>query len=231
MPGRQGTGRQQGERPCNDFQTGAAAAGISRRGVLQGAAAAGRGRACAAGHGGRGAGRAARRHLSSGHRPRLDDGRPTIPGCGTTCMPQTFAAARHNQLIEVGADGQLVPEIAESWESDDGITWVFRIRAWRHLPFRQDDDGRGRDRLDQPSPRRRIDLGGQVTAGPDHRCARRRAERDRHARGAERRPALSDDGLSHPDHARGRRWHRRELDRWLRRLCRRKLRARRAGDR
>jgi peptide/nickel transport system substrate-binding protein len=41
---------------------------------------------------------------------------------------QTFAAARHNYMIEIGADGALAPEIAESWESADGMTWVFKIR-------------------------------------------------------------------------------------------------------
>ncbi len=50
------------------------------------------------------------------------------PGLWDNLYAQVFAAARHNQLIEVDAEGQLIPEIAESWESDDGVTWVFRIR-------------------------------------------------------------------------------------------------------
>jgi len=50
------------------------------------------------------------------------------PGLWDQLYVQTFAAARHNQLIEVGPDGNLVPEIAESWDSADGITWLFRIR-------------------------------------------------------------------------------------------------------
>ncbi|MDP1577971.1 MAG: ABC transporter substrate-binding protein, partial [Cypionkella sp.] len=50
------------------------------------------------------------------------------PGLWDNLYAQTFAAARHNQLIEVSADGALVPEIAESWESADGITWTFKIR-------------------------------------------------------------------------------------------------------
>ena len=33
-----------------------------------------------------------------------------------------------NGLTEVGPDGQLIPELAESIESDDGQTWVFRLR-------------------------------------------------------------------------------------------------------
>jgi peptide/nickel transport system substrate-binding protein len=50
------------------------------------------------------------------------------PGLWDNLYAQVLAASRHNQLIEVGADGQLTPEIAESWESADGATWVFRIR-------------------------------------------------------------------------------------------------------
>jgi peptide/nickel transport system substrate-binding protein len=50
------------------------------------------------------------------------------PGLWDQLYVQTFAAARHNYLIEIGADGALVPEIAESWESADGMTWVFKIR-------------------------------------------------------------------------------------------------------
>lgn len=50
------------------------------------------------------------------------------PGLWDQLYVQTFAAARHNYLIEIGADGNLVPEIAESWDSSDGMTWVFKIR-------------------------------------------------------------------------------------------------------
>jgi len=50
------------------------------------------------------------------------------PGLWDQLFVQTFAAARHNYLIEIAPDGNLVPEIAESWESADGMTWVFRIR-------------------------------------------------------------------------------------------------------
>ncbi len=50
------------------------------------------------------------------------------PGLWDNLYAQTFAAARHNQLIEVDADSQLTPEIAEGWETEDGATWVFRIR-------------------------------------------------------------------------------------------------------
>jgi peptide/nickel transport system substrate-binding protein len=50
------------------------------------------------------------------------------PGLWDNLYAQVFAAARHNQLIEVDANSQLTPELAESWESSDGMTWVFRIR-------------------------------------------------------------------------------------------------------
>ncbi|MBA3910647.1 MAG: peptide ABC transporter substrate-binding protein [Rhodobacter sp.] len=50
------------------------------------------------------------------------------PGLWEQLYVQTFAAARVNYLIEIAADGNLVPELAESWESADGMTWVFKIR-------------------------------------------------------------------------------------------------------
>lgn len=50
------------------------------------------------------------------------------PGLWEQLYVQTFAAARVNYLIEIAADGNLVPELAESWSSSDGITWVFAIR-------------------------------------------------------------------------------------------------------
>jgi peptide/nickel transport system substrate-binding protein len=50
------------------------------------------------------------------------------PGLWDQLYVQTFAAARHNYLIEIAADGNLVGELAESWESSDGATWVFKIR-------------------------------------------------------------------------------------------------------
>ncbi|MBM3594704.1 MAG: ABC transporter substrate-binding protein [Alphaproteobacteria bacterium] len=50
------------------------------------------------------------------------------PGLWDNLYVQTFAASRHNWLIEIDADGNLAPEIAESWDSADGTTWVFKIR-------------------------------------------------------------------------------------------------------
>ncbi len=100
---------------------------LSRRGVLQGAAAMG-----AAGLILPGTGRPARAQ-SRGGTFRIGIGHGSTsdsldPGLWDNLYPQTFAAARHNYLIEVAPDGNLVPEIAESWDSDDGVTWVFRIR-------------------------------------------------------------------------------------------------------
>ncbi len=109
----------------NDFQM---PRGLSRRGLLKGAAAFG-----AAGlilpHT-MGAAKAQSRRggtfrVGIGHGSTSDG---YDPGLWDNLYAQTFAASRHNQLIEVGSDGQLKPEIAESWESADGITWVFAIR-------------------------------------------------------------------------------------------------------
>jgi peptide/nickel transport system substrate-binding protein len=104
------------------------AAGISRRGVLQGATALGAAGLVLPGMTG-----PARAEPKPGGTFRLGIGHGSTsdgydPGLWDNLYAQTFAAARHNQLIEVGADGQLVPEIAESWETADGMTWVFRIR-------------------------------------------------------------------------------------------------------
>lgn len=50
------------------------------------------------------------------------------PGLWDHLFVQVFGLARHNYLLEVAADGNLVPEVAESWGSDDAQTWVFKIR-------------------------------------------------------------------------------------------------------
>ena len=107
--------------------TGQGFAPISRRGVLKGAAAVG-----AAGlilPYGATAARAQTRggtfRIGIGHGSTTDS---LDPGLWDQLYVQTFAAARHNYLIEVDSDGQLKPEIAESWSSDDASTWVFTIR-------------------------------------------------------------------------------------------------------
>jgi len=111
----------------NFNMTGQGFAPISRRGVLKGAAAVG-----AAGlilPYGATAARAQTRggtfRIGIGHGSTTDS---LDPGLWDQLYVQTFAAARHNYLIEVDSDGQLKPEIAESWSSDDASTWVFTIR-------------------------------------------------------------------------------------------------------
>jgi peptide/nickel transport system substrate-binding protein len=101
---------------------------LTRRGLLQGATALG-----AAGLILPASYRAARAEPKRGGTFRIGLGHGNTtdgydPGLIDNLYAQVFAAARHNQLIEVAADGQLIPEIAESWESSDGKTWVFRIR-------------------------------------------------------------------------------------------------------
>lgn len=105
----------------------AMARGVSRRGVLKGAAAVG-----AAGlilPGTMGTARAQARggtfRIGIGHGSTTDS---LDPGLWEHLYVQTFGATRHNYLIEVAPDGQLAPEIAESWDSADGQTWVFTIR-------------------------------------------------------------------------------------------------------
>ncbi|MBL9048820.1 MAG: ABC transporter substrate-binding protein [Tabrizicola sp.] len=102
--------------------------GISRRGLLQGAAAIG-----AAGlilpAGARSAMAQAKKggvfRIGLGHGSSTDS---YDPGLWEQLYVQTFAAARVNYLVEIAADGTLVPELAESWSSADGITWAFAIR-------------------------------------------------------------------------------------------------------
>ena len=51
------------------------------------------------------------------------------PGSWTHAYVQVFALARHGYLTEVAADGSLVGEVAESWESSpDASVWTFAIR-------------------------------------------------------------------------------------------------------
>ena len=50
---------------------------------------------------------------------------PALSG-DTSMRSVTYAIS--NCLIEVAPDGQLIPELAESWETSDGLTWAFNIR-------------------------------------------------------------------------------------------------------
>ncbi len=102
--------------------------GVTRRGLMQGAAALG-----AAGLILPASMRKAKAEPQRGGTFRVGIGHGSStdsldPGLWDNLYAQVFAAARHNQLIEVDNEGQLVPEIAESWDSDDGATWVFSIR-------------------------------------------------------------------------------------------------------
>ena len=102
---------------------------ISRRGVLHGATALG----TAALVGPLGAGRAAAQPKRGGMlRIGMAHGNTNDnydPGTWTHQFVQVFGTARHGFLTEVAADGNLVGELAESWEaSDDALTWTFKIR-------------------------------------------------------------------------------------------------------
>jgi peptide/nickel transport system substrate-binding protein len=103
-------------------------AGLSRRGVLQGASALGAASLILPA----GTRRASAQPKPGGvFRVGIGHGSTTDgydPGLWDNLYAQTFAAARHNQLIEVDAETQLAPELAESWETADGVTWVFKIR-------------------------------------------------------------------------------------------------------
>jgi peptide/nickel transport system substrate-binding protein len=100
---------------------------LSRRGVLKGAAAMGAAGLILPGLSGtaRAQTRGGTFRIGIGHGSTTDT---LDPGLWDQLYVQTFAAARHNYMIEVGSDGQLVPEIAEGWETSDGQTWVFPIR-------------------------------------------------------------------------------------------------------
>ena len=52
------------------------------------------------------------------------------PGIQLAMMPQTLVyGASGNSLVEIDADGQPVPELAESWESTpDAKKWIFKLR-------------------------------------------------------------------------------------------------------
>ena len=48
-----------------------------------------------------------------------------------------------NSLTEIDADGNVIGDVAESFEPADGAKkWVFKVQEGHHLPRRQDGDGR-----------------------------------------------------------------------------------------
>ncbi len=102
--------------------------GISRRGVLRGATALG-----AAGLILPASMRPARAQPKPGGTLRIGIGHGNTtdsfdPAILEHLYSQTLSVARSNMLTEIAPDGQLIPEIATSWESADATTWVFAIR-------------------------------------------------------------------------------------------------------
>lgn len=102
---------------------------ISRRQFMQGAAALG---AVSLAPGALGS-KAFASGPQSGGRARIGLGH----GSSTDSLdPATFendftidmCYAHHNHLVEVDHNSQLVPELAESWDTDDARTWVIRLR-------------------------------------------------------------------------------------------------------
>ena len=102
---------------------------ISRRGLLQGGAALGaasmlmplgaRQAAAAPKRGGK-------LRLAMGHGNTTDGYDPAI---WDNAYTQVFATARHANLTEVAADGQLEGELAESWDSSpDATVWTLKLR-------------------------------------------------------------------------------------------------------
>lgn len=51
------------------------------------------------------------------------------PALWTNDFCAFFATARHGFLTEIGPDGQLIGEVAQSWDTADAINWVLKIRA------------------------------------------------------------------------------------------------------
>lgn len=102
--------------------------GISRRGLIKGAAATGAAALILPASMARAQGEPRRGgvlRMGIGHGSTSDG---YDPATWEHLYVQVFAAARHSQLTEIAADGTLVPEIAEGWESSDAMTWVFPIR-------------------------------------------------------------------------------------------------------
>lgn len=101
---------------------------ISRRQFLQGAAALGAvslasgvlGPSAFASSGGGGRLRVGIGHGSSGD--SLD------PATFENDFTRALAYAHHNYICEITADGDVAPELAESWETDDAKTWVVHLR-------------------------------------------------------------------------------------------------------
>ncbi|WP_209425752.1 ABC transporter substrate-binding protein [Pararhodobacter sp. SW119] len=104
-------------------------AGISRRSLIKGATALGAaGLILPAGY--RKAAAQPRKggtmRIAMGHGNTSDN---LDPATWDNAYVQVMASTIHNYLTEIGTDGTLQPEIAESWDaSSDAATWTFRIR-------------------------------------------------------------------------------------------------------
>lgn len=109
----------------NRFPTNTAGA-VNRRGVLIGGAALG-----ATALAGLPTGLLAQPKRGGMLRVALSQG-----GASDTLDPATFSGGQQiflgwclrNNLTEIGSDGKLKGELAESWSSDDATTWVFNLR-------------------------------------------------------------------------------------------------------
>lgn len=102
--------------------------GVTRRGLLQGAAAG----ALIMGAGLRPAfaqsepKRGGTMRVGKGHGQTSDS---LDPGTWESGFPIALGFAIYNRLTEIDTDGQLIPELAESWEaSSDAATWTFKLR-------------------------------------------------------------------------------------------------------
>ena len=66
---------------------------------------------------------------SVGHGPWGTTDSPN-PALTTSGFVTVLTAALSNRLTEIGPDGQLVPELAESWEGgESGKIWHFKLRS------------------------------------------------------------------------------------------------------
>src|SRR5690606_13304446 len=125
--GRAGGGRIQPRRgDC--MSTSIIGGGVTRRGLLQGAAAgslllgAGLRPAFAQAEPKRGG----TMRCAKGHGSTSD---PLDPGGWENGYMIAFGFAIYNRLTEVAADGTVIPELAESWEATpDAAEWTFKIR-------------------------------------------------------------------------------------------------------
>ena len=194
---------------------------VSRRGVLQGATALG----TAALLGPLGATGAAAAQPKPGGTLRLGlaHGSTTDtldPGIFEQVFTQVHGQCRHNYLTEIAPDGELVAEMAESWEaSPDAKQWTFKIREG--VTFHSGKTLTADDVIASLNYHRGEEshLGREADRRGRHRDEGGRPERGRrHAQQRQRRLRDADGGLPHPDPAGHRRQDRPALHRRLRRL-------------